>query len=75
MGRRKAEHPKLHITATVDPYIIQAIKDYRNDSANIIDGEKPSKSSIVQMCVKVALDKYIEKNPLMPPSQPREITQ
>jgi len=61
MAHPKKEFVKDHITATIDAKYSLAIKKYRDDPVNLIDGEKPSRSGIVQMALDAFLSAYIRE--------------
>ena len=58
MSRPKKEFVKVHITATIDPDIATAMNGYRNDPANLIENEKPTRSGILQLALRAFLAKY-----------------
>jgi hypothetical protein len=57
----KRDKVKFHITATIDEKYVQAVNAYRNDPANLIGNEKPSRSAIIQMALECYLVAYLPK--------------
>jgi hypothetical protein len=53
---------KVHISATIDPDVAEAIIKYRDDPANLIENEKPARSKIIQMALEKYLCKYLLPN-------------
>jgi len=60
---------KVHISATIDPHVAEAIIKYRDDPTNNIENEKPARSRIIQ----VALEKYLYAY-LSPPRASKKLT-
>jgi hypothetical protein len=60
MSRPKQDVVKEHITATISPAVSGAITLFRDDPVHFIDGEKMSRSSIIQKALEVFLYKYLK---------------
>ena len=62
MPKKSASPLKAHITGTVDPRCVTAMKSYRDDPKNLINDEKPSKSYIMQRALETFLKVYLPKS-------------
>ena len=53
---------KVHISATIDPGVAEAIIKYRDDLRNLIENEKPARSRIIQTALEKYLYKYLPQS-------------